>query len=358
MTNSNSISATIEWQSPSNLAIVKYWGKKNTQEPLNSSISFTLKKAVTITKVTATPADRGDFSFMLDGKPHDAFNEKISLFLEKAKQQLPFLHNHHVHINSHNTFPHSSGIASSASSMSALALCLIDLQGMCQGRPPGHPDLKAASNLARLGSGSACRSVYAGWALWGKHPNVPNSSDQYAIELENIHPNFQSLADAILITDPGSKKISSSAGHALMKNHPFGKARIEQANSNTLKLLDILKSGDYAGFFAIAEHEALTLHALMMSSNPGYTLLQPNSLLIIEEIRKARTQKNIPVGFSMDAGPNVHLLYPKNETNIIVPWIEKTIRPLCYNQTILFDEIKQRNQDMENTKNSQFTFRK
>ena len=147
------------------------------------------------------------------------------------------------------------------------------------------------------------------------------------------------IANAILIIEPKSKKVSSSQGHALMNDHPYGESRIKQANYNTQQLLEVLKEGDWNQFFDIAENEALSLHALMMSSNPGYTLLHPNSLRVIEEVRKARLQQKLPVGFSMDAGPNVHLLYPKYEEAKILPWIENKIRPLCDEQQILFDEL-------------------
>lgn len=339
MTNFINKEHTVEWKSPSNLAIVKYWGKRDVQLPLNPSISFSLKNAVTTTRVTAKPSEQGGFTFSLDGNKKETFNEKIANLLQLASSTLPFIATHHLTIESSNTFPHSSGIASSASSMSALALCLADLQLQIDNEPNHNLAIKKVSELARLGSGSAARSLYGGWTIWGETPNIANSSDNYAVELPNIHPNFMPIANAILIIEPKSKKVSSSQGHALMYNHPYGAARIEQANTNTEQLLEVLKMGNWNRFFDIAENEALSLHALMMSSNPGYTLLHPNSLRVIEEVRKARLQQKLPVGFSMDAGPNVHLLYPKYEEAKILPWIENKIRPLCYEQQILFDEL-------------------
>ena len=330
---------SVEWESPSNLAIVKYWGKREVQKPLNPSISFTLKHAVTTTKVIAKPSTNAGFTFYLDGELKEKFNDKISSLLTVAATSLPFIETHHLTIQSSNTFPHSSGIASSASSMSALALCLNELQQLVNNKKPALLDIKAVSDLARLGSGSAARSLYGGWTIWGETPAVIGSSDQYAVELPSVHKNFMQIANAILIIEPKSKKVSSSEGHALMNNHPFGAARIKQANDNTLQLLEVLKSGDWNRFFEIAENEAISLHALMMSSNPGYTLLHPNSLKVIEEIREARTVQKLPVGFSMDAGPNVHLLYPKYQEVTILPWIEKNIRPLCYEQEIIFDQL-------------------
>lgn len=328
-----------EWQSPSNLAIVKYWGKKEIQKPLNPSISFSLNNAVTTTRVTATHTNKAGFTFSLDGNKKDTFNAKIASLLQLASCTLPFINTHHLTIESSNTFPHSSGIASSASSMSALALCLAELQLKVDNNINDNIDIQMVSDLARMGSGSAARSVYGGWTIWGKTPAIEKSSDNYAVELKDIHPNFMQIANAILIIEPESKKVSSSQGHALMNNHPYGAARIKQANDNTQHLLEVLKTGDWNQFFDIAEHEALSLHALMMSSNPGYTLLHANSLKVIEEVRRAFIDLQLPVGFSMDAGPNVHLLYPKYEEKNILPWIEKKIKPLCHQQKIIFDQL-------------------
>ena len=338
MTNNRNKEFVVEWTSPSNLAIVKYWGKKDIQKPLNPSISFSLKNAVTTTRVSATPSEEGGFTFSLDGNRKETFNEKIANLLKMASPTLPFITTHHLTIESSNTFPHSSGIASSASSMSALALCLADIQ-LTINNGNHHLDLQLVSELARLGSGSAARSLYGGWTIWGKTSAITKSSDNYAVKLPKVHPNFMELANAILIIEPKSKKVSSSQGHALMNNHPYGAARIKQANDNTVKLLEVLSSGDWNKFFEIAENEALSLHALMMSSNPGYTLLHANSLEVIEEVRRARIEQKLNVGFSMDAGPNVHLLYPKYEESKILPWIEDIIRPLCHQQKIIFDEL-------------------
>ena len=339
MNNNKSTTYSAEWQSPSNLAIVKYWGKRDVQQPLNPSISFSLKNAVTTTRVTATRSNKAGFTFLLDGNHKKTFNAKITNLLELASTTLPFITTHHLTIESTNTFPHSSGIASSASSMSALALCLADIQLKVNNDVYHNIDLQMVSNLSRLGSGSAARSLYGGWTIWGETPAFAESNDNYAVELKDIHPNFMHIANAILIIEPKSKKVSSSQGHRLMNNHPYREARINQANDNTEQLLEVLKTGDWNQFLDIAEHEALSLHGLMMSSNPGYSLLHTNSLKVIEEVRIACLELQLPIGFSMDAGPNVHLLYPKYEEENILPWIEEKIRPLCYEQKIIFDEL-------------------
>lgn len=329
---------TSKWQAPSNIAIVKYWGKRDIQEPVNPSVSFSLSEAVSRTQITSTPSEDGGFSFHLEGKEVPGFHGKISKFLELAMGRLPMIKNHFLKIESSNTFPHSTGIASSASAMSALAFCLADLQQ--QITPKNSLDISEVSSLARLGSGSAARSVYGGWNLWGRLTEIPESSDHYAVPVPvSVDPVFQEFHDDILIVKSDKKPVSSSEGHALMNYHPYRTGRIKQAHKNTLSLIKILETGDLDGFIELAESEALSLHALMMSSTPSYTLLQPNSILLIEKIREFRKTKDIPVSFTMDAGPNIHLLYPHEFSKEIAQWEDTTLKPLCEDRRIITDYI-------------------
>jgi diphosphomevalonate decarboxylase len=336
MQHSNELTTT--WQSPSNIAIVKYWGKREVQEPVNPSISFSLSEALTKTKVSLRPADQGGFLFLLDGKEIPGFDKKIRKFLELVQVRLPLIRNHFLKIESTNTFPHSTGIASSASSMSALAFCLADLQQKINGKNP--LDITEVSSLARLGSGSAARSVYGGWNLWGRLSEIPESADNYAVPVPvSVAPVFQSFHDDILIVNSNTKPVSSSAGHTLMNNHPYRAGRISQAHQNTLTILKHLETGNLEGFIELTESEALSLHALMMSSSASYTLLQPNSLLLIEKIREYRKTKDIPVSFTMDAGPNIHLLYPHEFSEEIKKWQEQQLKPLCEEGRIIRDFV-------------------
>ncbi|RCW38310.1 diphosphomevalonate decarboxylase [Marinilabilia salmonicolor] len=334
----HSIQSNTTWKTPSNIAIVKYWGKRDVQEPVNPSISFSLSEATTTTKITASPSEKGGFTFLLDGKEQGSFDKKIRKFLELAQVRLPLIKDHFLKIESSNTFPHSTGIASSASAMSALAFCLADLQH--QITPENPLDISEVSSVARLGSGSAARSVYGGWNLWGRLTEIPESSDHYAVPVPvSVNPVFQKFHDDILIVKSEKKPVSSSAGHALMNHHPYRNGRIKQAHDNTLNLIKYLETGNLEGFIEMAESEALSLHALMMSSTPSYTLLQPNSLLLIEKIREFRKTKDIPVSFTMDAGPNIHLLYPDEYQKEISGWQEKELQPLCEKSRIIRDNV-------------------
>ena len=326
------------WESPSNLAIVKYWGKKELQLPENASLSFSLSKAVTTTRVEISTNPDGGFSFHLGGKKQPAFESRIKRFLFHAAPFLPRLQDYFLAINSTNSFPHSSGIASSASSMSALALCLADLEGQLSGQL--ETNLQLASTLARLGSGSAARSVYGGWDLWGRVEAYPESSDNYATPIPIVPASvFQNLHDDILIISSKPKKVSSSEGHRLMNHHPYKAGRLVQASSHILDLINILETGDLEAFIDLAENEALSLHALMMSSTPGYTLLHPNTLEAIDRVRAYRKESGLPLGFSLDAGPNLHLLYPHTHAEVIQKWIAQALIPLCENRTIIEDKV-------------------
>ncbi len=198
------------WTSPSNIALVKYWGKYGDQFPQNPSLSFTLSTCVTTTSVAFKPReDKSDdfsFSFLFEGKEEAAFHPKIETFFHRIVQYCPYIKQHHLAINSSNSFPHSSGIASSASSMSALALAIVSIEKALNPEiSPVHFNQKA-SFLARLGSGSAARSIVGPMMSWGETPAIVGSSQAFGTQLiKGIHPIFETFQDTILIIDKGQK---------------------------------------------------------------------------------------------------------------------------------------------------------
>ncbi|HNQ27760.1 MAG TPA: diphosphomevalonate decarboxylase [Aquaticitalea sp.] len=339
-------SGSVTWQSPSNIALVKYWGKKHHQLPENPSISFTLNHCKTITTLTySKKADPSafDFEVFLDGEKKDDFKSKIKTFFERVEPYLPFLKHYHFKIETRNTFPHSSGIASSASGMSALALCLMSVENeLSAGTSTVETSFfnQKASFLARLGSGSACRSIEGDLVVWGKHQQIEGSSDLYGVKYPyNIHPNFKQYQDTILLVDKGEKQVSSTVGHNLMHNHPFAAKRFEQAHQNLEVLITILESGDIKSFIQLIESEALTLHAMMMTSLPFFILMKPNTLEVINRIWKFRAETNANIGFTLDAGANVHVLYPKAEADQIMDFIKNELVGFCQGGQYICDEI-------------------
>lgn len=326
---------SVSWKSPSNLAIVKYWGKHGIQLPRNPSISMTLNNAFTATKLSYSVREEHDelfdIRFRFHGEEKPAFAAKIAKFFEQLLPIYPFLKQLSWEIESENSFPHSAGIASSASSMSALALCLCSVEDDLFGTLNDDAEFdKKASFLSRLGSGSASRSVFPHWSVWGQSEAVKGSSDEFAIAYgDEVHDVFKGFHDDILIVSKDEKSVSSTAGHQLMENNAFAAPRYEQANRRLNDLIVSMRKGDVEHFGKVAEDEALTLHALMMASNPSYLLMHPNSLAIINEVRAYRQETKNPVYFSLDAGPNIHLLYPEDIVHEIRPFIEEHLQQYC-----------------------------
>jgi len=252
----------------------------------------------------------------------------------------PYLKEYHIVIESFNTFPHSSGIASSASGMAALAMNIMSLEKLLNPKMPEDFFYKKASFLARLGSGSACRSIKGSVIVWGKHANVLDSSDLYGVAiLNNIHSNFNNYQDTILLVDKGEKQVSSTVGHDLMLRHPFAERRFEQAHFNVNKLKQVLESGNLTDFIEIVESEALTLHSMMMTSLPYFILIKPNTLEIITKIWKFRQETRIPVCFTLDAGANVHVLYPEFEAARVLLFIKNELSMHCQESQYICDKI-------------------
>lgn len=333
------------WRSPSNLAIIKYWGKHGVQLPKNPSLSLTLSSSFTDTLLEYKPKESGDrnisLEFTFHQEPNEPFREKVVKFLESVTDIFPFLRQLDLTVRTGNSFPHSSGIASSASAMSALALCLCSLEHELFETLEDDDEFdKKSSYVARLGSGSACRSIFPVASLWGQTGEVQGSSDLFALPMaEEVHDIFKDFHDDIMIASTAAKSVSSRAGHGLMENHPFADARYADAKRKMMNLLSAMRSGDLETFGRIAENEALTLHGLMMSSNPSYILLKPNTLEMIERVRRYREESKHPIYFSLDAGPNLHVLYPGEIIHEVRVFIDEELKPLCEEETYLQDWV-------------------
>jgi len=334
----------VSWQSPSNIALVKYWGKHGDQLPQNPSVSFTLNNCHTKTTLEYFPTESSQevpfFEVYLDEVLAKDFEPKIGKFFERIVDYVPFIKEYRFVIKTTNSFPHSSGIASSASGMSALSLCLMSLERLLDPSMDASFFNQKASFLSRLGSGSACRSIKGPLIVWGSHHNVDHSDDLFGTAYPfEVHDVFQDFQDTILLVDKGEKQVSSTVGHGLMHGHAFAKARFQQAHDNLHALQSIFKTGDLDAFVAIVESEALTLHAMMMTSHPYFILMKPNTLEIINAIWSFREATGSKACFTLDAGANVHLLYPKSESGQVQNFIESTLSNYCQNGHFIHDEV-------------------
>ncbi len=349
------------WRAPSNIALVKYWGKREVQLPENPSLSFTLSNCFTETTLefkrakeaptVSEPDGSTDFEqtlvqkvfkfdVFLDGKRKPEFEKKIGDFIVRVGKLVSFISDYDFIIKTHNSFPHSSGIASSASGMAALSLCIMSMEKALNPSMSEELFYQKASLLARLGSGSAARSVKGELVVWGEHSNIQGSSDLFGVEFPHkVHENFKNYQDTILLVDKGEKVVSSTVGHNLMHGHPFAQQRFKQANENISKLSEILQNGDLKAFVNLVESEALTLHAMMMTSNPYFILMKPNTLQIIDKIWKFRATSGSNVCFTLDAGANVHVLFPSNEKKLVNDFIERELVDFCQKNEYISDSV-------------------
>lgn len=334
---------TVVSSCPSNIALIKYWGKYKNQIPANPSISYTLNNCKTNTSMEFLADEEFSVQTFLAGNEEPKFAEKIEKYFRNIEEYLPWILKGKYIIKTENTFPHSSGIASSASGFGAIAKCLMELEQQFSGIQDGDFKVRKASFLARLGSGSACRSLYDGLVVWGTTKEVEDSSDLYAVQYPNdeIHEVFKSFNDWVLLIHEGEKSVSSTVGHGLMNTNTYAERRFQEAHENFALLKDILKSGDMPNFIKLVEHEALTLHAMMMMSDPAFILMKTGTLAVINKIWDFRKDTGLPLFFTLDAGANVHLLFPADkDEDQIKEFIVKELLQFTQNNGVVKDVMR------------------
>jgi diphosphomevalonate decarboxylase len=223
-----------------------------------------------------------------------------------------------------------------------MALCLQDIDDQMHHRT--NKDVSwwsRVSELARLGSGSACRSLFPIAALWGITDGIDASSDLFAIPWqEHVDSFYTTFEDTILIVREDEKTVSSTVGHQLMELHPYAGARYATAKENLQQLIIALRNPALIDhFITICESEALHLHALMMSGPNPFVLIEPATISIIKEVWRFRKDSGLPVCFTLDAGPNVHLLYPSSNKEMIMDWMKSRLVPLCADGKFIQDHV-------------------
>ena len=328
---------------PSNIALIKYWGKYEKQIPANPSISYTLNNCKTNTSMEFVADEKFSVQTFLSGNEEKKFAEKIEKYFRNIEEFLPWILKGKYVIKTENTFPHSSGIASSASGFGAIAKCLMELDQQFSGLQDCDFKVRKASFLARLGSGSACRSLYDGLVVWGATKEVEDSSDLYALQYPNdqIHEIFKHFNDWVLLIHEGEKSVSSTVGHSLMNTNPYAERRFQEAHENFAVLKEILKTGDMQNFIKLVEHEALTLHAMMMMSEPAFILMKTGTLEVINKIWDYRKETGLPLFFTLDAGANVHLLFPANSKEATIKeFIVKELLQFTQNNGVVKDVMR------------------
>lgn len=285
-----------------NLAFVKYWGKANEaiNLPANGSISVNLSGAQTTTQVTFTPELDQD-RILLGGQPANGrAYERVAHHLERVRALAGIASR--AFVESNNNFPASAGIASSASGFAALSLAATRAAGL-------ELSEKELSILARKGSGSACRSIPDGFVEW-----LAGDSDETSYAAQIAPPGHWDLRIVSALISTLSKEISSSEAHRVAWSSPFFSERLKQLPGTLDVVRRAIVERDFETFGLAVEREAVSMHAIVMTSRlpkrpwlSGVYYWQPATLALIQAVQHWR-QRGLPVYFTIDAGPNVHLL--------------------------------------------------
>jgi len=297
--------ASAEAFAPSNIALCKYWGKRDKalNLPINASLSVSLGELGTRTRLTPISAATDEIS--LNGKAvalSDDFAKKIVEFVDLFRGP----GGARLKVDTHNSIPTAAGLASSASGFAALAKAVDQLYGF-----GFSPQLLSA--FARMGSGSASRSIFEGFVEWQMGVRE-DGMDSHAVPLQQSWPGFRI---GLLTLTEAIKPVGSRAGmqRTLETAHLYQSWPL-QASADLEKLKQAIDQQNFEALGQTAEQNALSMHATMIASWPPLLYWQPESVATMQRIWELR-QTGVPVYFTMDAGPNIKLLFEsKNQPEI------------------------------------------
>lgn len=301
---------------PSNIAFLKYWGKRNSelQWPANNSLSMTLSSCKTVT--SAQPSNENFDSFNFNGSTINSLSSpshKVFNHLNRLRTNLNI--KTHLEIESYNTFPAECGIASSASGFAAMTIA--SAAALLQTATWDELSTLGATrnNLAqwaRMGSGSACRSLYGGFVAWMAGP----SAQEQKIE-QLWTPDYWDLADVIVVISSAGKSVSSTEAHRGAWASPLFSPRIANIDARFRRMRSAIESKDLEFLGEDLEAEALEMHAVSMTGSPQVNYLTNSTTDFITWVRNERRRGQMPAWFTMDAGPNVHLICKRQDAEVV-----------------------------------------
>jgi diphosphomevalonate decarboxylase len=280
-----------------NIAFIKYWGNRDDalRLPASGSLSMNLDGLFARTTVAFDPGLSADWFTLGGEEQHGAGLERVSALLDRVRAQAGM--RQCAKVDSLNNFPTGAGIASSAAAFAALALAASAAAGL---------QLSEAqlSRLARRGSGSACRSIPAGFVEW-----QAGEDDQSSYAFSIAPADHWNLVDCVAVVSTGHKATGSTAGHVLAGSSPIQSARLSGAAQRLAQCRQALLSKDFAALAQVVEQDSTLMHAVMMTSQPPLFYWQPVTLALMAAVRGWR-QAGLPCCYTIDAGPNVHVLCP------------------------------------------------
>jgi diphosphomevalonate decarboxylase len=281
-------------EAPSNIALIKYMGKLEGNVPRNVSLSYALDRFSTkVCLENCLEKDRFVNEIGLDEKSIDRFLRH----LQNIKKLYDY--NGFFRVKSFNNFPHSAGIASSSSSFAALTKCA--LTAICEIKNAPIPSVEEMSAISRQASGASCRSFFSPWCVWDRDG------------ARNIDIKIGELDHDLVLVDKSPKKISSSEAHKLVESSPLFKERPSRAEKRLSDSVDALNNDRWNDACKICWEEFLDMHRLFETSTPSFGYIQSKTKIVLDEVEKFyKTNGDGPIA-TIDAGPNVHFLWRKNQ---------------------------------------------
>lgn len=294
---------------PANIAFIKYWGKKDEELrlPTNGSISMNLSNLLTTTTVEFSPRYKED-QILINNEINKKENKRVEKFLDKIRQMAKS--SLYAKVVTENNFPKSGGLASSASGFAALTMAASHAIGLKLSE-------KELSIFARIGSGSACRSIPDGFVEWFE------GNDSQSSFAQTIYPaDYWNINNIVIIVNKESKKVATTDGHKLAKTSSFFEERLINIENKIEKIKKLIKDKNFVQFGDLVEQEALELHAIMLTSEPPILYLQPKSIEIMQLVWQWRSE-GLFVYFTIDAGPNIHLICQEKDQQQVIDKLNK-----------------------------------
>ena len=299
---------------PSNVAFIKYWGKKDEdlKIPANGSISMNLSNLLTTTTVEFSSDFKEDsvtINNENDLKQSAKVIKHLDLIRKKANIGL------RAKVVSTNNFPDGTGLSSSASGFAALTMAGAKAAGL-------NLQESELSILARLGSGSACRSIPDGFVEWvgeGAKSLYP--------------PSYWPIVDIVAIISKEKKDISSTNGQKLARTSPFFTTRLNNINEKINRFKKSLETRNFTEFGELVENEALELHAIMLTSTPSLIYWQPETIILMKLVKKWRNE-GLEVYFTVNTGQDIHIIVEEKNTKELVKKLKniKEVKKIIVNQ--------------------------
>ena len=290
----------------SNIAFIKYWGNVDDELrlPANSSLSMNLAELHTTTTVRWSKTLSADHLTINGTFGSPAALQRTARHLHLIRDRFGI--SHHAEVRSSNNFPMGTGIASSASAFAALSLAAVAALGESMSE-------RELSALARRGSGSAARSIPAGFAQWHA-----GDSDETSYAVSIAEPDHWDLVDIIAVVSRIHKEVDSTSGHATANSSILQAARVNDAACRLDRARQAMLERDFAQLALVVEEDSNLMHAVMMTSRPPLFYWKAISLDIMLAVQRWRQRDGLHVCYTLDAGPNVHCICEKRDADAVI----------------------------------------